>query len=169
MTLRSELQMIVNQADAWELHPEMIAGVAAKHPHAITVVAGPVTDQGWQYNCVAYALGAVAREDYAFLGAAIHRLQTTHLKMVAESLKRVASLDEAQLVVYESSGEPLHVGRVRGNRVVSKWGPFHLYEHGLWEVPLSYGDTVSFFRVGPEAEEALAVGCFKAAGVKTAG
>lgn len=39
-------------------------------------------------------------------------------------------------------------------RVISKWGRGHLYEHELWEVPESYGICIRFFKQLPY-EEAL--------------
>jgi hypothetical protein len=39
-----------------------------------------------------------------------------------------------------------HAGRVAQDGVESKWGRAHLWRHGVFEVPLRYGDTVSFFR-----------------------
>lgn len=34
-------------------------------------------------------------------------------------------------------------------RVTSKWGIGHLYEHELWDVPVSYGTSVRFLKQLP--------------------
>jgi hypothetical protein len=39
-----------------------------------------------------------------------------------------------------------HAGKVAQDAVESKWGRAHLWRHGVFEVPLRYGDTVRFFR-----------------------
>ena len=55
---------------------------------------------------------------------------------------------EGDLVFYfGGEGRFKHAGLYRGRgQVVSKWGIGHLYQHGLFEVPESYGNNVRFFR-----------------------
>jgi hypothetical protein len=33
-----------------------------------------------------------------------------------------------------------------GERFLSKWGQGHVWEHGKWEAPVTYGDDVKFFK-----------------------
>jgi hypothetical protein len=47
----------------------------------------------------------------------------------------------------------LYFNNDRGE-VLSKWGEFPVYQHGLWEVPASYGQDVKYFRL-PNEEEVL--------------
>ena len=46
------------------------------------------------------------------------------------------------LVIYFRNGNPVHAGKFlpQKNRVASKWGIGHLWEHDIWEVPAFYGD-----------------------------
>jgi hypothetical protein len=39
-----------------------------------------------------------------------------------------------------------HAGKVAKDAVESKWGKAHLWRHGVYVVPLRYGNTVRFFR-----------------------
>ena len=58
----------------------------------------------------------------------------------------VAQPVAGSLVVYLESGRVRHIGRLRAvDLVESKWGVGHLYRHGLFEVPASYGTEVRHF------------------------
>jgi hypothetical protein len=59
-----------------------------------------------------------------------------------------ADVREGDLVSYFGDDRRFkHAGLSRTNgRVTSKWGIGHLYEHGVFEVPESYGTKVRFFR-----------------------
>jgi hypothetical protein len=60
------------------------------------------------------------------------------------------------LVCYFSGREWRHIGvLVNSERVLSKWGTYPLYEHGLAEVSEDYGDRVRFYR-RPSSSQALA-------------
>ena len=49
------------------------------------------------------------------------------------------------LIVYFKDGQPIHAGKIRKNRVRSKWGTGLLLEHEIYEVPELYGNTVRLF------------------------
>ena len=58
-----------------------------------------------------------------------------------------ANAAQGDFVTYFNGSHFKHIGiLLDGQRVVSKWGEGHLYEHALWEVPESYGTGVQFFR-----------------------
>ena len=65
-------------------------------------------------------------------------------------LEEVSQRDRqsGDIVVYFGlDGRFKHAGLATGNgRVLSKWGIGHLYEHGLLEVPESYGSEIRLFR-----------------------
>jgi hypothetical protein len=51
------------------------------------------------------------------------------------------------LVIYSCKDRPQHAGiLLPGRRVRSKWGMGYVWEHGLWEVPVSYGRQIAFFK-----------------------
>ncbi len=67
------------------------------------------------------------------------------------------AVQAGDLVIYLADGEVRHVGRaLQRGRVVSKWGSGLLCEHGVWEVPASYGNTVRCC-VGPGREDSIAL------------
>jgi hypothetical protein len=64
------------------------------------------------------------------------------------------------LIVYLDNGVFRHVGRIaEPDRVLSKWGTGHLYQHAVWEVPASYGEEICYF-VG--TDEDMSFGLFRA-------
>ena len=59
------------------------------------------------------------------------------------------------VVVYlDIKGTPQHAGKIvtLDGRIKSKWGGGLFLEHGLWEVPESYGNTVRFYQKIPATE-----------------
>jgi hypothetical protein len=58
-----------------------------------------------------------------------------------------------EIVIYFDQEEPKHAGFYRDQRIISKWGSNPIYEHGIKEVPASYGDTVLRYR-RPSQKEA---------------
>ena len=52
--------------------------------------------------------------------------------------------DDDHVVVYFNNSIPVHFGKIDKRAIISKWGVVHVWMHGLWEVPLSYGNTVKF-------------------------
>jgi hypothetical protein len=62
-------------------------------------------------------------------------------------LVEIPNAQSGALVIYFDNGIVKHIGRLVGEvRVESKWGVGHLYRHGLFEVPSTYGSHVGFFR-----------------------
>ena len=53
---------------------------------------------------------------------------------------------DGHVVLYFKDGEMEHVGRMQGDRVISKWGKHPVYEHAIAEVPASYGDEYEIFK-----------------------
>ena len=55
------------------------------------------------------------------------------------------SVTDGDIIIYFDNNTPTHAGKVKKGRVVSKWGTGHLWEHAIYEVPLSYGNRHKFF------------------------
>ena len=51
------------------------------------------------------------------------------------------------IIIYFDQNNPLHAGKVRSGKVVSKWNiDGYLWEHGVDEVPLCFGSNKKYFR-----------------------
>jgi len=48
------------------------------------------------------------------------------------------------VIVYFNNSNPAHFAKIANNIITSKWGRGNVWRHGLWEVPLSYGDEVMY-------------------------
>jgi hypothetical protein len=82
----------------------------------------------------------------------------TSISIEGGSFREIDTGQDGDLVCYFSGPEWRHVGVTAGSeRVMSKWGTYPLYEHGLAEVSEEYGDRVRFYR-RPSSSEALANG-----------
>lgn len=56
-------------------------------------------------------------------------------------------------VLYLTNSAPSHAARLKGrDRFVSKWGLGLLWEHGLYELPVSYGERHKLFALTGEHE-----------------
>lgn len=147
--LRERLHRIAYDYDPI-YHLKLIEALRAEHPHSVR----PMTDRSsnLRFNCVMYALDA--HEDQLLINLVLRCPYEVHPSTAFAQflidkghLVECSAADGTTLVVYLKDDKIKHVGRlVAGNRVVSKWGVGHLYEHDFMEVPSSYGDTIRFFR-----------------------
>ena len=68
-----------------------------------------------------------------------------------------AKAGDSDFVFYFNKGTWKHAGLwSRYGRVISKWGQGHLYEHELFEVPMSFGNNVKYYRRLP-CDDAIAL------------
>lgn len=104
------------------------------------------------FNCYAYALGIVDNPRYQALverhHSALANSEFMSTLLVCGELIEIneANVRIGDLVIYSKDGRVTHAGVTVTDRqsVLSKWGPNELYEHGLWEVPESYGGQMQF-------------------------
>jgi hypothetical protein len=139
-------------------HEQLMDALRIEIPHTIKKVAEdhPLMPHASEqsYRCYEFALnladstaydtlrrGLWARANAEFVQSLINTLV---LKSVAPEH---ASSD--RIVVYRNAGEVKHLGRIAGDRVISKWGKGKLWEHALHEVPQAYGDTYEFYETVP--------------------
>ncbi len=134
-------------------HPALLDEVIRNCPNTIVLLESTYPLR--RYTCAMHVFDFIEKPEYAAIaerglnrvfagGAFVHWLLDERL------LEEIAPRDarEGVIVVYfNEAGLFKHAGiTVREDRVVSKWGTGHLFEHGLFEVPESYGTKVRFFR-----------------------
>jgi hypothetical protein len=123
------------------------------HGHTIEMLPG---ERHWlkTFNCYALALGLVDTPRYQTIvqthdDSALANSAFVSQLIASGELCAVSESDAPTgcLVVYCADEKPKHAGLVITDekRVRSKWGPGEIYEHGLWEVPKSYGGRLRFF------------------------
>jgi len=150
--LRRRLQEMTEVEDV-ERHPALLGDVTRDCPNTIVVLESSYPLR--RYTCAMHIFDFAEKPEYVAIaergfnrvfagGTFVHWLLDRGL------LEEMAEADarEGDLVIYfNDEGRFKHAGLKLGkDRVVSKWGTGRLYEHGLFEVPESYGTTVRFFR-----------------------
>ena len=156
--LRRRLQEITDMQGISDDQREMkIVKLASTHPHSIqrqeVVTAQP-------YNCFEYAFELVGSCRYRLIAEIDADLKLdTYLAgsefarfLIKSGVLEEINKDEIRpdhVVVYlDSKATPQHAGKIvtLDGRIKSKWGGGLFLEHGLWEVPERYGNTVRFYR-----------------------
>ena len=148
--LRQRLEEMTHVDDV-SRHPALLATLGHECPNTATILdsAHPIR----RYTYLMRVFDFAERAEYAAiatLGRVYAASAFVHWLLDKCLLAEVTQADgrEGDLVFYFSDdGRFKHAGLCRGNgQVMSKWGIGHLYQHGLFEVPESYGDKVRFFR-----------------------
>src|SRR3989339_265436 len=71
----------------------------------------------------------------------IYLLNNEILKSISEDI-----LEDNDLIIYFVNNNPVHSGKVRSKRIVSKWGSDILCEHMALEVPINYGWSYRYYK-----------------------
>jgi hypothetical protein len=140
----------------WHLGVVAVLGLRSRFQHHIDLVRETLDTKedyrAWRQNCHAYALGLWNSEEAWMLAESEAEAWPTGvfvLEQVMPLMRRrdVGEQQDQDIAVYfQADGSVPHSGRVSGNRVRSKWGSTgHLWDHGVLEVPLSYGVRCEFF------------------------
>ncbi len=154
--LRERLHAITEQLPP-EAHAGSIEGLRAEIGHSIA--PQPSQHDPARYTCAVHAFHLT--EEPGYVQVASFGLGTTYagpdfiaflLKNSLLEPREQTALSTGDLVLYFDEGTFKHIGRlIEPSRALSKWGTGGLYEHGLWEVPSTYGNELRFF-VGPSEE-----------------
>ncbi len=144
--LRERLEHIVNGGQYTPAdHLEAINALKEDYPHSISCLVSALFIP---YNCYVYALGLVDSEFILqhvdmFRGVFIERLVNNGTLLPDEA---------GSVIVYFSEDNVCHAGHYEDGRVCSKWGIGCIWEHQIWEVPVSYGDAYRLFRLRPSSD-----------------
>jgi hypothetical protein len=153
--LRKQLQEMTEVEDVTR-HPALLAEITRNCPNTIALLESAYPLK--RYTCAMHVFDFTEKPEYVAIaargfnrvfagGAFVHGLIDKGL------LDEVAPAEarEGDLVVYfNDEARFKHAGLSLGNnRVMSKWGTGHLFEHDLFEVPESYGTKVRFFKKLP--------------------
>lgn len=150
--LRKRLEEMTRVDDVLR-HPALLAALTRECPNTIALLHSPHPIR--RYTCLMYVFGFPEKKDYVAIatygeGKIFAASAFAHWLLDKGVLIEVSQGDtrEGDIAFYfNDEGRFKHTGLIASNgRVVSKWGTGHLYEHGLFEVPESYGSIVRFFR-----------------------
>jgi hypothetical protein len=114
-------------------------------------------------TCLTYALGLFKHPTYLAIAGGFFNYEIFAGRLFVEWLLEGAHLNETThpapgcLVLYFADEVWRHAGMgAVGQRVISQWGTFPVYDHELFEVPASYGNHARYFLV-PDPEKTLAL------------
>jgi hypothetical protein len=120
------------------------------HPHTVSL-AEKWSLSTYKQNCFMYAFAVRASDicdwvqDDRFFGAnfVANLIEARLLTEICPD-----ELQDGDVILYFNGNRPAHAGVILNDRVVSKWGAFatNIWNHKLFEVPLSYGNTVRHLR-----------------------
>jgi|HubBroStandDraft_2_1064218.scaffolds.fasta_scaffold04999_8 hypothetical protein len=161
-SLREELQQIITKytGDSAEDHVglqvRLVASLAEKYKHSISLVEQGIPGTPEIYTvCYRHSFGLAkvglvdrllkcynvetGREFAGFIIGRLHEIppDDTH---------------DGDHIIYSTADQIEHAGNVEGGLIESKWGKAHRWRHGVYEVPLSYGDIVRFYRHLPHED-----------------
>ena len=147
--LREALESRISQSRDFNAHALILEMLRKEESHSIKMTPW---DLSIECNCVMYALGLLFEPASSPMGR--YYANTTFVQnlietgLIAENL--VAA--EGDLIVYYKERRVAHIGIfLYHDRVKSKWGIGHLYEHSTLEVPSTYGDEIRLFSpIDPE-------------------
>jgi len=136
-------------------HIKLIEALKTEDNHKITKVDNPWNRPLKNYTCAMDAFYLVDDSLYESI-ATYPKFSSTfagsefvHFLLDKKKLQEVhlADIQEGDFIIYFHNDKFTHIGRViSNNRLQSKWGTGEIYQHDVWEVPISYGDKVRYFR-----------------------
>jgi hypothetical protein len=147
-SLRTELQILVNTHDA-DSQVRELEKLRERFGHSIRVLESPHPLR--RYSCLMHALDFTEKREYiAYALRDIYAgTEFAHWLLKGNRLTLLPKykVRRGDLVMYFRAGEFQHAGILgRAGRVISKWGTFLLCDHGLLEVPSSYGRAIRYFK-----------------------
>ena len=143
--LRKRLQEMTEVEDV-SRHPALLSEITRDYPNTVAVVESchPLE----RYTCVMHVFDFVEKPEYVAIaergfnrvfagGAFVNWLLDRGL------LEKLQWSDTGRgdvVLYFNEQGSFKHAGLIlAGERLLSKWGTGHLFEHGVLEVPESYG------------------------------
>jgi hypothetical protein len=122
-------------------------------PHSIEIVRELSYDEIYNnpYKCFEYCFDfrldyddKINWKDYK-LNSFVSYLISKYLEEISQN-----NIKDDDYVIYFDKTRPVHAGKWNMQKVISKWGDFHLWKHGLWEIPTRYGCRVNFYKKIPK-------------------
>ena len=155
LELRIRLEEITNRYIGEEpgRQIELIADLFQLYPHSIRIIREvvPGEPETCRFTCYQYAFDVVGSKR-------ITKIARTYTKVYPNSefvqylidhyLSEVSrsAIQDGDVIVYAQDTQIKHAGKIISTRVLSKWGLAHLWSHGTFEVPASYGSHIRYFQ-----------------------
>lgn len=152
---RLRLQKITDGCaeDNIKKQPLAIAALRMHIPHSILLLRA--ADHKAGFNCFALCFGIEKSAKMQELARYRNIIPSSAYAqyLIEEILEEIDKSDQqdGDYIIYLHDGRPTHAGILFPGYIVSKWGSHgHVWKHGMWEVPYSYGETARLFRRLPD-------------------
>ena len=162
---RQRLDDIIKTQDI-SVHIEMIETLREKYNHSIMLKHAILPGQS-EFRCYEYAFDLVDWQEHE-LAKVLEGFAQGHRDFIwflicAQILKTIdrCSVTSGDVAIYFSESDLLHAGKYDSGKIVTKWGKGHVWEHGLWEVPTSYGARVKWYAKPSPQDMKLSVGRYE--------
>ncbi|MBU0634454.1 MAG: hypothetical protein KKA52_05255 [Candidatus Omnitrophica bacterium] len=151
--LRHQLNQITSQNIGKNIakQVDLIKNIGMSHSIILkqeAIVGNPST---FQFNCFMYALNLINNfsvekimKEYKqiFIGSEFMKYLTENkLQEVDFSKKK-----DGDIIIYYSKHKLEHAGKIFSTRIMSKWGTGHMWEHDIFEIPITYGNTYRIYK-----------------------
>ena len=154
---RQKLEEATNKTHPRE-HAQLVDSLKDIYPHSIRCLSSPLTNDRYApkvintiEDCFLYVFKDIFSHKMLKAFKKVLDIFEMHYKdigirLISEGILELHNSwkDDDHVVVYFNNSIPVHFGKIDKRAIISKWGVVHVWMHGLWEVPLSYGNTVKF-------------------------
>jgi hypothetical protein len=136
---------------------EFMQFLKTEYPHSIElwkeIQEGPADFKehppATHFNCFMFCLDIQYGDIKEILGSNGRRIPNSDFMLFLcngyMTEKAGESSNEGDYVLYFSDQKIVHAGKLESGRVLSKWGSGHVWIHGIFEVPVTYGNQVKYF------------------------
>lgn len=160
---RKRLHEITEEREA-EQHEELVSNLTNEYPHSIILKLRKPDKKKSNYNCFMFAFNLTHSPEYEKIaktppGDVFANSEFCDFLLKKGILKenKWDDKNEGDIIIYFDKGVPKHAGKIHSNRIISKWGIGHLWEHDIYEVPISYGNQ---YRIFSSISESVAITAF---------
>ncbi len=162
--LRQKLNQITSQNIGKNIAKQIDLIKNINIPHSITLKQQAIVGKSetFQFNCFMYVLNIISdsivekimkNHQTIFIGSEFMKHLIQNKLQEIDFLKK----EDGDIIIYYLNDKPEHAGKIFSNRIISKWGTGHMWEHDIFEIPITYGQTYKTYKQ-ISSEEAL--GCF---------
>lgn len=143
--LRNALEELIAQNNDLGSHRARLLEIEGQSIKILELILDPAND----FNCVMYAFNFRLEMPTNVFGR--YYANTEYLKYLIDNqhLIEVSEQDLAHgdYCVYSFEDKLTHIGVLSAERLIkSKWGMGHIFEHPIEQCPISYGNTVKFYK-----------------------
>jgi hypothetical protein len=126
-------------------HNKSIEGLKSQFNHSIVLISNPNIIDTTE-DCFLYVMkNILGKDDYRKLKEGVQKINNFNELINKDFLSLHEEFNNNdRVVVYFDGNGVTHFGLIDGEKVKSKWGSGLIWEHSLFEVPITYGNTVKF-------------------------